>query len=48
MSGRCAPVMAAGAADWVFMRVPAEARVDLDAIGDNIGLLRERAGGRRG
>ncbi|TQM71598.1 alanine racemase [Actinomadura hallensis] len=37
--------MAAGAADWVFMRVPAEARVDLDAIGDNIGLLRERAGG---
>ncbi|TDB93800.1 alanine racemase [Actinomadura sp. 7K534] len=27
------------------MRVPAEARVDLDAIGDNIGLLRERAGG---
>ncbi|TDC69996.1 alanine racemase [Actinomadura sp. GC306] len=27
------------------MRVPAEARVDLDAIGDNIGLLRDRAGG---
>ncbi|WP_242888906.1 alanine racemase [Actinomadura litoris] len=27
------------------MRVSAEARVDLDAIGDNIGLLRERAGG---
>ncbi|MGP4024723.1 alanine racemase [Actinomadura sp. 3N407] len=27
------------------MRVPAEARVDLGAIGDNIGLLRERAGG---
>src|SRR5690606_32166646 len=37
--------MAAGAADWVFMRVPAEARVDLDAIGDNVGLLREHAGG---
>lgn len=27
------------------MRVPAEARVDLGAIGDNIGLLRERARG---
>lgn len=27
------------------MKVPAEARVDLDAIGDNIGVLRERAGG---
>ncbi|MFA1549106.1 alanine racemase [Actinomadura chokoriensis] len=27
------------------MRVPAEARVDLAAIGDNIGLLREHAGG---
>jgi alanine racemase len=27
------------------MRVPAEARVDLGAIGDNIGMLRERAGG---
>ncbi|MFB4305759.1 alanine racemase [Actinomadura sp. GTD37] len=27
------------------MRVPAEARVDLGAIGDNIGVLRERAGG---
>ncbi|MFD0901705.1 alanine racemase [Actinomadura sediminis] len=27
------------------MRVPAEARVDLDAIGHNIGVLRERAGG---
>ncbi|MFD0685581.1 alanine racemase [Actinomadura fibrosa] len=27
------------------MRVPAEARVDLDAIGGNIALLRERAGG---
>ncbi|GAA1853106.1 alanine racemase [Actinomadura bangladeshensis] len=27
------------------MKVPAEARVDLGAIGDNIGVLRERAGG---
>src|SRR5690242_19982397 len=27
------------------MRVPAEARVDLDAIAGNVGLLRERAGG---
>ncbi|XRQ06006.1 alanine racemase [Actinomadura welshii] len=27
------------------MTVPAEARVDLGAIGDNIGVLRERAGG---
>lgn len=27
------------------MKVPAEARVDLGAIGDNIGILRERAGG---
>ncbi|MBE1531485.1 alanine racemase [Actinomadura algeriensis] len=27
------------------MRVPAEARVSLDAIGHNIGVLRERAGG---
>ncbi|MFB4301520.1 alanine racemase [Actinomadura sp. NTSP31] len=27
------------------MRVPAEARVDLDAIAGNIGLLREKAGG---
>ncbi len=37
--------MAIGAAHWMIMRVPAEARVDLGAIGDNIGLLRERVRG---
>ncbi len=37
--------MAGLAAHWVTMRVPAEARVGLDAIGHNIGVLRERAGG---
>lgn len=37
--------MAGMAAHWVTMRVPAEARVSLDAIGHNIGVLRERAGG---
>lgn len=37
--------MASGAAHLVFMNVPAEARVDLGAVADNIRLLRERAAG---